>query len=391
MVFQSLKMALNAIAASKMRSFLTMLGIIIGVTALVVMVSLVSGATGAVTSEISSLGNDMITVSIRADKGSPLRLEDLDAIKALDAVDQAAPSGSMNATAKYGYSDAMVSVYGTTAAYYDIQGLELAQGRFIKTTDVNNGSYIAVLSDEAATELFNRTDIIGETFTIAGRAFRVVGVLAKDDSLMSGMMSSLSVYVPFTVESRMAGQPYIASISISSANAQDMDATEDAVNRFFMKRFEQDEDAFSLMNMSSITDALGTVTDTLTLLLGGIAAISLLVGGVGIMNIMLVSVTERTKEIGIRKAIGAGRGSILMQFLIEALLLSLFGCVFGLLFSWGILEIVTLIAGGISFAMSPSTIALAVGFSSAIGLIFGLYPANKAAKKHPIEALRYDG
>ncbi|HOG01287.1 MAG: Macrolide export ATP-binding/permease protein MacB [Firmicutes bacterium ADurb.Bin248] len=391
MVFQSLKMALNAIAASKMRSFLTMLGIIIGVTALVVMVSLVSGATGAVTSEISSLGNDMITVSIRADKGSPLRLEDLDAIKALDAVDQAAPSGSMNATAKYGYSDAMVSVYGTTAAYYDIQGLELAQGRFIKTTDVNNGSYIAVLSDEAATELFNRTDIIGETFTIAGRAFRVVGVLAKDDSLMSGMMSSLSVYVPFTVESRMAGQPYITSISISSANAQDMDATEDAINRFFMKRFEQDEDAFSLMNMSSITDALGTVTDTLTLLLGGIAAISLLVGGVGIMNIMLVSVTERTKEIGIRKAIGAGRGSIMMQFLIEALLLSLFGCVFGLLFSWGILEIVTLIAGGISFAMSPSTIALAVGFSSAIGLIFGLYPANKAAKKHPIEALRYDG
>jgi len=391
MVFQSLKMALNAIAASKMRSFLTMLGIIIGVTALVVMVSLVSGATGAVTSEISSLGNDMITVSIRADKGSPLRLEDLDAIKALDAVDQAAPSGSMNATAKYGYSDAMVSVYGTTAAYYDIQGLELAQGRFIKTTDVNNGSYIAVLSDEAATELFNRTDIIGETFTIAGRAFRVVGVLAKDDSLMSGMMSSLSVYVPFTVESRMAGQPYITSISISSANAQDMDATEDAINRFFMKRFEQDEDAFSLMNMSSITDALGTVTDTLTLLLGGIAAISLLVGGVGIMNIMLVSVTERTKEIGIRKAIGAGRGSIMMQFLIEALLLSLFGCVFGLLFSWGILEIVTLIAGGISFAMSPSTIALAVGFSSAIGLIFGLYPANKAAKKHPIEALQYDG
>ena len=391
MVFQSLKMALNAIAASKMRSFLTMLGIIIGVTALVVMVSLVSGATGAVTSEISSLGNDMITVSLRADKGSPLRLEDLDAIKALDAVDQAAPSGSMNATAKYGYSDAMVSVYGTTAAYYDIQGLELAQGRFIKTTDVNNGSYIAVLSDEAATELFNRTDIIGETFTIAGRAFRVVGVLAKDDSLMSGMMSSLSVYVPFTVESRMAGQPYITSISISSANAQDMDATEDAINRFFMKRFEQDEDAFSLMNMSSITDALGTVTDTLTLLLGGIAAISLLVGGVGIMNIMLVSVTERTKEIGIRKAIGAGRGSIMMQFLIEALLLSLFGCVFGLLFSWGILEIVTLIAGGISFAMSPSTIALAVGFSSAIGLILGLYPPNKAAKKHPIEALRYDG
>ena len=398
MSIQCLKMAWESIKSNKMRSFLTMLGIIIGVTALVTLVSLVNGATGAITSQVESLGNDMLMVTVMDDKSAPLRLENLEEISRLDGVRQASPSGSMSARAKRGSTETSVSVYGVLPGYADIQGLELNRGRFLKTADVDNRSYVAVLSHDLHETLFGDEDGLDQFITVGGRSFRVVGVLKESDSMMVSMMNSGTLYVPFTVESRMAGQPDIMSFYVSSSGSTD-DA-ETAVNQYLLRRFQQDEDAFSILNMSSVSSAMDTITGTLSLLLGGIAAISLLVGGIGIMNIMLVSVTERTREIGIRKSLGAKQKDIRGQFVIEAGTTSAVGGVLGIVFGLLLARAATIAVGaimsnsmnGITFSAVPtlSDIAVSFGVSVGIGVLFGYLPANKAAKLNPIDALRYD-
>ena len=393
MIIQSIKMALEAITSSKIRSFLTMLGIIIGVIALVVLVSLVNSASTSITDQVSSLGSNMLTVSISDDRGNPLTMHDLKNIEGHEEIAAVAPLGQLSATAKHGRNDATAVVYGTTPVYAQIQSLQIEYGRFLKTPDVENNSYVVVLSQDAAIELYGKAGAVGETLQLGGRSFLVVGVLAEDTSMMAGMMGGLSVYVPFTVTARMSNTgSAITTFYAAASDTSSLTAAENALHTMMMGRLRQDEDAFSITNMSSLMDAMNNITGMLSLLLGGIAAISLLVGGIGIMNIMLVSVTERTREIGIRKAIGANRSSIMAQFLIEALIISLVGCIIGIIFSWGILEIVSLIAGDlITFGISANVVVIAVLFSLAIGVLFGIYPANKAAKKHPIEALRYEG
>ena len=392
MLIQSIRMAWKAINSNKMRAFLTMLGIIIGVVALVVLVSMVSSASDTITSEVESLGSNMLMLSIMDDKENPLGLSDVDSIAELDEVDEATAVAQTMLTAKNGYTETMVIAYGTTASYFNIQSMVVDNGRTLRTADVDNASYVCVLSYEAADKLFGTTEATGETVTIGGRQFMVAGVLEKSDSLMTSFMTSSSVYLPYTVMQRMsAGVSGVTTIYASAAN-DDTDAAEDAIDDWMKTRMRGDDESYMLMSMASIAGAMDTINNLMTLLLGGIAAISLLVGGIGIMNIMLVSVTERTREIGIRKAIGATRGSIMLQFLIEALMLSLMGCMIGVLLSWLIIGVISLIAGSsITFTMATSVVLIAVSFAIAIGVIFGIYPAYKAAWKPPIEALRFEG
>lgn len=394
MVFQSVKMAWKSIASNKMRSFLTMLGIIIGVVSLVVLVSLVSGATTSVTDEINSLGSNLLTVTISDDKGKPMTLSDVDALMEEDNIALTAPGASLNVTGKYGSESDSVMVTGTTAAYQTIQGLQLKYGRFLKSTDVAQANYVAVVNSTLAEELVGYTSCVGETVSFNGLHFTIIGVLDDDDSssLTSMMGDQLVAYIPYTTAIRVSNSvsTKVTSFYVSSENEDSMDATEATVTKLMMDRFNEDEDAFSVTNQSEIMDALSSVTGTLSLLLGGIAAISLLVGGIGIMNIMLVSVTERTREIGIRKAIGAGRGTIMLQFLIEALTISLLGCLIGIGLSGAILSVVNLV-GGVSYGLNGTVVTISILFSMGIGVLFGLYPANKAATMLPIDALRFEG
>ncbi|MEY8427752.1 ABC transporter permease [Lachnospiraceae bacterium 46-15] len=393
MIFQSLKMAWSAILSNKMRSFLTMLGIIIGVVSLVVLVSIVSGATDSVTEQINSIGTNLLTVRITDDKENPLKLSELSEITEKEEIAEAAPIAQTSATAKSGYTSDDITVYGTTGAYYNIQGLTLAAGRFLKKSDMDNHTYVAVINQTAAEEIFGTANVVGEKISLDGRGFQIVGVLAEEESTISSLTSgTLEAYIPYTTIIRMEDNIFnITSFYASSADEESMDAAESTLETWMLERFGNDEDAFTIINQSALMETMSSVTNTLALMLGGIAGISLLVGGIGIMNIMLVSVTERTKEIGIRKAIGAGRGSIMMQFLIEALMVSLMGCFAGIVLSVGILQLAGLVMEDMSFHLSMGVVWVAVGFSVLIGVVFGIYPANKAAGKPPIEALRYSG
>ncbi len=391
-------MALRSIGANKMRSVLTMLGIIIGVMALVVLVSLVSGATSAVTDEVSSLGSSLISVTISDDKGMPITRKTLTSwMKDEPGLGLIAPYQSASAVGKHGSSYDSVTVYGTTPEYYEIQALQLSMGRWLKAADVENNGYVCVLTTDTATELIGYEDCVGQTLTLGGVEYIVVGVLSdEEESLMSMMSGSgLTAYIPITSLMRLTDSisREIDSFYVAAPDGQTIDDTEAQLERILMERFAQDEDAFTISTSSMLEDALSSITSILSLLLGGIAAISLIVGGIGIMNIMMVTVTERTREIGIRKAIGASRLNILMQFLMEAVVLCMMGCGLGIFLSWAILQVVSSVVAstGITFGLNISVVAVAVIFCFLIGVIFGLYPANKAAKMKPIDALHYGG
>lgn len=395
MIYQSFKMAVKAIAGNKMRSFLTILGVVIGVVAIVVLVSIGQGANSSVVESIEGMGTNLITANINARRTNPIDLDSLNELALNEAISYVAPISSVSGTVKAGaatYDDGVVQ--GTTPGYESIRNWTVAEGRFLQQPDIDNRSFVAVIGSEAATEMYGTTHAVGETFSLNGYTLTVVGVLAQVGSSASGSNDN-QILIPFSLAQRLSNQTSISSFYVSAASSSQVEQAQAAVESYLEKAFTNYNTnsfgtQYSVFNQSEMLSTLSETTNTLTLMLGGIAAISLLVGGIGIMNIMLVSVSERTREIGIRKAIGAARGNILMQFLIESLVVSLMGGLLGLAIS---VAAVKALAPVLQMTLTiPVNVAwMAIGFSVFIGVVFGMYPANKASKLRPIEALHYEG
>ena len=395
MIYQSFKMAVKAIAGNKMRSFLTILGVVIGVVAIVVLVSIGQGANSSVVESIEGMGTNLITANINARRMNPIDLDSLNELAQNEAISYVTPISSVSGTVKAGtttYDDGVVQ--GTTPGYESIRNWTVAEGRFLQQPDIDNRSFVAVIGSEAATEMYGTTHAVGETFSLNGYTITVVGVLEAVGSSASGSNDN-QILIPFTLAQRLSNQTSISSFYVSAASSAQVEQAQAAVESYLEKAFENYNTRsfgtqYSVFNQTEMLSTLNETTNTLTLMLGGIAAISLLVGGIGIMNIMLVSVSERTREIGIRKAIGAARGNILTQFLIESLVVSLMGGLLGLAIS---VAAVKALAPVLQMTLTiPVNVAwMAIGFSVFIGVVFGMYPANKASKLRPIEALHHEG
>lgn len=400
-----MKVSLRALYANKLRSALTMLGIIIGVSAVITMVAIANGATQSVTSNIQGLGSNLLIVSpgqsntggVRGGAGSAdtLTMEDVPKIEeAGTAVKRVAPTVNSNVQVVYGSGNTSTSITGTTQDYASIRSVEIAQGRFLTSEDVDKTARIAVVGPAVVENLLGNAnaDIIGKSIKLNNVPFQVVGV-TKSQGSTGGLNNDDTIYAPISsVQSRLVGTKTVRQIYIEATSAELMTQAQAQVTYALQIAHKipwgQPND-FTITNQAEVLESMEEVTQTMTLLLGGIAAISLLVGGIGVMNIMLVSVTERTREIGIRKAIGAKGSDILSQFLIEAVVLSLIGGLIGISLGWGGSVFLNKVFS-MTASVSLSSVGMAFGFSALIGIIFGVVPARKAATMDPIEALRYE-
>lgn len=386
---QTFKMAMSSIFSNKMRSFLTMLGVIIGVSAVIILVSIGQGTTKSVTESIEGMGSNLLTVNIMG-RGAETSL-DLDDIEIFDefiGVGKIAGSSTMNADIKSGTTILEdISINGTDEDYLSILNYEMLEGRFLIDTDLDNRQRVAVVGSDVKSELFGNASAIGEEIKIDGQTFTIVGSLAEKGSSMMGSNDEV-VVIPLTTAQRLSGDTSIRTIYIQAESSDTVDVAKAYTENYLQRKFG-DEDAYRVFDQSEVLDTVGSVTGMLTAMLGGIAGISLLVGGIGIMNIMLVSVTERTREIGIRKAIGAKYSDILVQFIIESIVLSGMGGIIGVALGIGGAYAITAIFE-LETVVSMGIVILSTMFSLGVGVVFGIYPADKAAKLNTIDALRYE-
>ncbi|HOJ77637.1 MAG TPA: ABC transporter permease [Bacillota bacterium] len=390
-------MALRNLSGNKIRSLLTMLGVIIGVAAVIVMVALGEGAQRKVTENITAMGSNLVMVFPGRGNsrgggfggGEPLISSVLPVIKdASSHIKAIAPEVRRNFVVSFGDNSMQSSVIGCNLDYITLRNYQIAEGRFFDETDLNARSRVAVIGSYVAGELFHGIDPVGQYIKLGVFRYEIIGVLKEKGQSGFGNSDDLLLIPITTMQQRIMGNQQLSTVYIQADSAETVDKVYNQVYDALLEVF-QDETKFNIRNQAEILETVQETSKTFTLLLGGIAAVSLLVGGIGIMNIMLVSVTERIKEIGLRKAIGATKWEILSMFLIEAVGLSVTGGLIGICLGWGVGAVVSRVTEWTT-VISPESILLSFGFSIMVGLFFGGYPAYKAADLHPIEALRHE-
>ena len=397
MILELVPLAISRLASARLRALLTMLGVIIGVGAIVALVSVAQGATSGITNLIEGLGVNLLQVSpgasttgfLRGAAGSAttLTIDDATAIAGIPGVAEVAPQASTVAVVVAGSRNTTTSITGVTPEFATVRAYDIWRGAFLSPAELDRGLRVAVLGSATAGDLGLGADAVGSSITVGGVPFRIVGILQPKGILDDQVLVPLPALRDYFV----AGKS-LSAISVSVVHPENIPLTKFAIRELLRQRHDLAQgaaDDFTIIDQAQLLSAFGTITGILSLLLAGIASISLLVGGIGIMNIMLVSVRERTREIGIRKAVGARGRDILVQFLVEALVLSLTGGVIGVVVGVGASAAIGAIAGW-GLNVSPSTIALAVGFSLGVGIVFGVWPARQAARLDPIAALRYE-
>lgn len=389
----TVRLAFNSIASNKLRTFLTMLGVIIAVAAVITMVSIGQGATKAVTDQIKKMGTaDMVTVNIWGDENKQLEYDDMDELRKIENVVGVAPIMQGGTEIRYDKKNMHVGIQGVDSYFPQVRKHYVDRGRFIVPLDMEMRQRVIILGSKVEKELFPFEDAIGKHINLNGVSYTVVGTMEEKGQAMWEDPDS-AVWIPLTTAQRFFKRQGIGEVYITASSEEMVPAMTKTLETNLKDMVG--EDCFDVYSQTEYLKEVEKVYGILTLVLAGIAGISLLVGGIGIMNIMLVSVTERTNEIGIRKAIGAKRRNILLQFLIEAGVISGVGGIIGIILGWGASKgIAAIISNSTGETMtayvSPAVVLIAVGFSFIVGMFFGIYPANKAAKLKPVDALRFE-